>query len=235
MFIASLLVATLLGAPAGPPDPGVATGPFDAAVDRFMAPPGSGAASRHFDAAVDRRGRIYVTEGDTLVRLAPRGRRAAVASFPSRVVPAPARLPDGTPRGMPVRMQPVLTAVVQGPDGAFYVGELAGYPFAPGRARVWRVVPGRPPEVYAGGFTAAVDLAWGPGGLYVLDVARNGMRAWALVRVGDRGRHRVVASAGPGTPSGLTIHGRYAYVTACPDCPATARVRRIDLGAQAQA
>ncbi|MCM4079709.1 ScyD/ScyE family protein [Actinoplanes sp. TRM88002] len=213
MYMASLLVAALLGAPAGPPDPGVTAGPFDAAVDR--------------------RGRVYVTEGDTLVRLLPRGRRSTVASFPSRLVPAPERLPDGTPRGTPVRMRPVPTAVAQGPDGALYVGELTGYPFPPGRARVWRVVPGRPPEVYAGGFTAVTDLAWGPDGLYVLELAHDGLhsgdRVWALLLVTGPGRHRVVASARHTTPSGLTIHGRHAYVTACPDCPATARVRRISL------
>ncbi|WP_250008519.1 ScyD/ScyE family protein [Actinoplanes sp. M2I2] len=213
MLLTAVLVAVLMGAPAGPLEPGVATGPFDAAVDR--------------------RGRIYVTEGDTLVRLAPRGRRATVASFPSRMVPAPARLPDGTPRGMPVRMRAVPSAVTQGPDGAFYVAELTGFPYPPGRARVWRVVPGRPPEVYAGGLTAVVDLAWGPGGLYVLEIARNGLlsgdRTGALLHVPDQGPHRVVASAGLIAPSGLTIRGRYAYVTTCGDCAGEGTVRRIAL------
>jgi hypothetical protein len=128
------------------------------------------------DSAVDRRGRVYVAEGDALVRLAPRGRHAVVATFPSRMVPAPARLPDGTPRGTPVRMRPVPSAVTRGPDGAFYVGELTSFPFTPGRARVWRVVPGQPPEVYAGGFTAVVGLRWRPAGLYVLELGRGGPR-----------------------------------------------------------
>lgn len=133
-----------------------------------------GAPAEPFDRAVDGRGRVYVAEGDTLVRLAPRGRRTTVASFPSRMVPAPARLPDGTPRGTPVRMRPVPSSVTRGPDGAFYVGELTSFPFAPGRARVWRVVPGQPPEVYAGGFTAVVGLQWRSDGLYVRELGRNG-------------------------------------------------------------
>ncbi|WP_250037322.1 ScyD/ScyE family protein [Paractinoplanes maris] len=213
MFITAVLVAALLGVPVEPV-PGLATGPFDSAVDR--------------------RGRVYVTEGDTLVRLAPRGRRSTVASFPSRMVPAPARLPDGTPRGMPVRMPPVPSAVARGPDGAFYVGELTGFPFPPGRARVWRVVPGRPAEVYAGGFTAVVDLAWGPDGLYVLEIARNGLlsgdRTGALLHVSVLGPHRVVASEGLFAPTSLTIRGDHAYVTTCGDCAGNGTVRRIELG-----
>ncbi|WP_127503690.1 ScyD/ScyE family protein [Actinoplanes solisilvae] len=129
-----------------------------------------------YDEAADRRGRVYVTEGDTLIRLTPRGRRVVVATFPSRLVPTPARLPDGTPRGTPVLMRPVPSAVTRGPDGAFYVGELTGFPFPPGRARVWRVVPGQPPEVYAGGFTAVAGLTWRPDGLYVLELAGPGPR-----------------------------------------------------------
>src|SRR5689334_15941402 len=203
MFVTAVLVAALLGVPVEPPAAGVPAGPFDSAVDR--------------------RGRVYVTEGDALIRLAPRGRRTTVASFPGRMVPAPARLPDGRPRGTPVRMPPVPSAVVRGPDGAFYVGELTGFPFPPGRARIWRVVPGRAPEVYAGGFTAVVDLAWGPGGLYVLEVAKHGLlsgdRTGALVRVGPRGVRATVASAGLEAPSGLTVRGRVAYVTTCGDCP----------------
>ncbi|MBM2622642.1 ScyD/ScyE family protein [Actinoplanes sp. LDG1-06] len=214
VVVAAALAAGLVGAPVEPREAaGVAAGPFDAAVDR--------------------RGRVYVTEGDALIRLTPKGRRTTVASFPSRMVPAPARLPDGTARGRPVRMPPVPTAVTLGPDGAFYVGELTGFPFPPGRARVWRVVPGRPPEVYAGGFTAVVDLAWGPGGLYVLEIAKNGLlsgdRTGALLRVGGGGRHETVATAGLTAPSGLTIRDGVAYVTTCGDCPGEGSVRSFRL------
>ncbi|MGK5681752.1 ScyD/ScyE family protein [Actinoplanes sp. URMC 104] len=196
-------------------------------------PRDAGVAAGPFGSAVDRRGRVYVTEGDTLIRLTPRGRRATVARFPSRMVPAPARLPDGTPRGMPVRMPAVPSAVARGPDGALYVGELTGFPFPPGRARVWRVVPGRAPEVYAGGLTAVVDLAWGPGGLYALEIARHGLlsgdRAGALVRISPDGRHRTVAADGLTAPSDLTVRGGIAYVSTCGDCAGEGTVRKIVL------
>ena len=42
-----------------------------------------------------------------------------------------------------VTVQSVPTSVAVGPDRALYVGELTGFPFDPGYARVWRVVPGR--------------------------------------------------------------------------------------------
>jgi hypothetical protein len=50
-------------------------------------------------------------------------------------------------------MQAVPTSVVKGPDGAYYVGQLTGFPFPVGGANVFRVVPGHDPEVFAGGFT----------------------------------------------------------------------------------
>jgi hypothetical protein len=40
----------------------------------------------------------------------------------------------------------VPNSVAQGPDGAYYVGELTGVPFEAGAARVYRVVPGRASE-----------------------------------------------------------------------------------------
>ena len=196
--------------------------------------PAAPAAIGSFPAATDHRGRVYLTEGDALVRYAPRGRRATVAVFPSRLVPAPERQRDGTPRGGPILMPAVPSGVTAGPDGAFYVGELTGFPFPAGRARVWRVVPGRPPEVYAAGFTAVIDVAWGPDGrLYVLEIARNGLRSGdrtgALVRVNPRGRHQTVASAGLPAPTALRVQDRVALVTTCGDCPGEGRVVRVPL------
>ena len=48
-------------------------------------------------------------------------------------------------------VQPVPTSVAVGPDGAYYVSELTGFPFVPGFARIHRVVPGQAPTVYADG------------------------------------------------------------------------------------
>ena len=49
----------------------------------------------------------------------------------------------GLPPGRKIPSQAVPTSVVRGQDGAYYVGTLTGFPFAPGSARVFRVVPGR--------------------------------------------------------------------------------------------
>jgi hypothetical protein len=62
------------------------------------------------------------------------------AVFPNRMVSNP--LGPGT-----VPQQSVPTSVALGPDGAWYVGELSGFPFTPGTARIWRIVPGHAPQV----------------------------------------------------------------------------------------
>ena len=45
----------------------------------------------------------------------------------------------GLPPGAQMPMQSVPTSIVKGPDGAYYVGELTGFPFQVGAARVWRL------------------------------------------------------------------------------------------------
>jgi hypothetical protein len=87
----------------------------------------------------------------------PNGDVSTLGIFPSR----PARPTDSVP-----------TSVVLGPDGAYYVGELTGAPFAPNVANIYRIVPGSPPEVRASGFQTIIDLDFGPdGSLYVLQHA----------------------------------------------------------------
>lgn len=64
----------------------------------------------------------------------------------------------------------VPTSVDVGPDGAYYVGQLTGFPFIPGTARVFRVRPRKDPEVYLEEFNFIIDLTWGrDGNLYVLE------------------------------------------------------------------
>ena len=64
------------------------------------------------------------------------------------------------------------TDVVGGPDGAYYVSTLTGFPFTAGTASVYRVVPGQAPTPYAWNLSALTDLAFGPdGSLYVLQHA----------------------------------------------------------------
>jgi glucose/arabinose dehydrogenase len=72
------------------------------------------------------------------------------------------------------RAQAVPTSIAAGPDGAYYVGELAEAAGA-GKARVWRIpAAGGTPTVHATGFTAISGLAFGPdGSLFVTEFVRN--------------------------------------------------------------
>ena len=89
----------------------------------------------------------------------------------------PAGPPDicGLPPMIPA--QPVATSVAVGPDGAYYVGELKGFPAPTGESRVWRIEPDARHarcgvsldcSIVADGFTSIVDLAFDrQGTLYV--------------------------------------------------------------------
>ena len=78
------------------------------------------------------------------------------------------RLPGPTPAGI----DPVPTSITKGRDGAYYIGQLTGVPFAAGAASVYRVVPGGNPTVFLSGFKTIIDLDFGPdGSLYVLEHA----------------------------------------------------------------
>jgi hypothetical protein len=58
----------------------------------------------------------------------------------------------------------------------YYVGQLTGFPFPPGGANVWRVKPGHDPQVFKGGFTNIIDIAFDKRGrLYVLEIATGGL------------------------------------------------------------
>jgi len=94
-----------------------------------------------------------------------------MANGRTRTFAVPPRLPPFVP-GTPTR-EPVPTSVVEGPDGAIYVGQLTAGPFFRGTSTVLRVASdGSTVETYATGFTAVVDLAFDAGGaLYVLEVA----------------------------------------------------------------
>jgi hypothetical protein len=154
--------------------------------------------------------------GNDLLQVDRHGHISVLAVFPTHVVPAPPGIPGLPPE---IEMQAVPDTVTRGPDGAYYVGELTGFPFPVGAARVWRVVPGHKPQVYARGFTNIIDLAFdGRGRLLVLEIAKNGLLSddptGALIRVGRDGRKQTLASDGLVTPTGLAIgpHGAF-YVS----------------------
>jgi len=150
---------------------------------------------------------------NALNALAANGKMSTLAVFTNRLVSAPPFL--GLPAGAQIPMDAVPTTVTEGPDGAYYVGQLTGFPFPVDGANVFRVpATGGAPEVFASGFTGIIDIAFGnDGSLYVLEIARNGLLAgfnggdWggALIRIAPDGTRTEIASEGLIAPGGIAI------------------------------
>jgi hypothetical protein len=161
-----------------------------------------------------------------LLRVDSRGRVSLLAVFPTqtveltRAVAKAAGLPASL-RSLAVHSVP--SCVTVGPDGALYVGELTGRPFPRGKARVWRIVPGHRPTVFASGFTAISDLAFDGKDLLVLEIAAKGLTdpqlAGALIRVAPDGRRSVVVERGLTAPTGLALDRNRIYIADCGTCP----------------
>jgi glucose/arabinose dehydrogenase len=130
----------------------------DVAAHEESDPDGAGADSNGFGVlALPSRNVVVDAGGNTLVEVRANGATHTLAVF------AP----------VAAGIQAVPTSVALGPDGYFYVGQLTGFPFPAGAAKVWRVPPdGGTPEVCATGFTTIVDVTFDPwGNLYVLEFA----------------------------------------------------------------
>jgi hypothetical protein len=162
--------------------------------------------SNPFDVADAGRGAAVVADaaGNDLLLVSDRNNAASDVSSRVKVV---ATLPDelvstqhakdlfGCPAGPPdicglppmIPAESVPTSVAVGPDGAYYVGELKGFPSPIGESRVWRIDPnarnaecGHSPlcSVALDGFTSIIDLAFGPDGrLYVAQLDDAGFLA----------------------------------------------------------
>lgn len=165
--------------------------------------------------------------GNDLLRVSKSGRITTLAVFPDRIVPFPTPA-DSFP------MQAVPTSVVKGPDGAFYVSQLTGFPFPVGAANIYRVVPGHEPTVYASGFTNITDLTWHDGTLYAVQIsdaglaAEEGLPTGSLVKVVGGAPETLVADLP--APYGVAVRGGSAYVTTCAVCPDGGGVVRIPVG-----
>ena len=169
----------------------------------------------------DHRGYVAVDAGgNDLLRVGFGGNVSTLAVFGSQFVDAPPFL--GLPPGTQIPSQAVPTAVAKGPDGAYYVSQLTGFPFPPGKASIFRVVPGSPPTVYASGLTNVTDLAFDRhGNLYVVEISKRGLlteppnepdSAGDVIRIRRNGKRRVVADLP--TPYGVAVGRRGAiYVT----------------------
>jgi hypothetical protein len=158
--------------------------------------PGGGPIdSNPFGLLAEPGGQVVVDAGgNVLLRVAANGEVATLAEFPSR---DDGRLTDAVPTG-----------ITQGPDGAYYVGELTGVPFAAGAANVYRVVPGQTPEVVHTGFKTIIDLDFGPdGSLYVLQHATGPFLSGsgALIRIAPDGTRTILADEGLNQPTSVLV------------------------------
>ncbi|ACZ43300.1 conserved hypothetical protein [Thermobaculum terrenum ATCC BAA-798] len=196
-------------------------------------PAGDGADSNPYS-LLTLRGRHIIADagGNSLLKVRRSdGRISTLATFPKRMVPGP--------DGQLVRMDPVPTSVDQGPDRAYYVGELTGFPFPKFGARVYRVMYGHEREVYARRFTNIIDVAWGPdNSLYVLEMFKNSLAnanpqdpsslQGRLVRIRPDGSRTTVMSEGLYAPGGVAVaEDGTIYVTNWAILPGKGEVLRI--------
>jgi len=134
----------------------------------------------------------------------------------------------GVPKGS--QSDSVPTCVARGPDGALYVGELLGGFYSPGHARIWRVVPGHAPKVWATGLSAVQGCGFGrDGAFYATEFQVGGLNegsganpAGDVVRI-DRWGHRTHLGVGKLLfPSGFAAGSDGAiYVSNCSIAPAS--------------
>ncbi len=160
------------------------------------------------------RGHRYVADAgaNILVEVKRNGAVKVLAFFP---VPAGSQS-DAVP-----------TCVARDPDGALYVGELLGGSYSPGHARIWRVVPGHGPKVWARGLTTVQGCGFGTdGAFYATEFQTSGLGsdnpAGGIVRIGRDG-HRTHLGVGKlFFPSGFAAEpGGAIYVSNCSIAPAT--------------
>jgi len=113
----------------------------------------------------------YVTDaaGNSLVKADSANQVSLVHVFPNKNVDIPTNAPPflGYPGVLPAQTVP--TGLTIGSDGALYIAQLSGVPFAPGSADVFRYDFLNPVTTFASGFSNLVDIAAGPdNSLYLL-------------------------------------------------------------------
>jgi hypothetical protein len=165
-------------------------GAFEARVN----PDGGEVDSNPFDVAALTGGSALVADagGNSVLIVKRDGSVDWVATLPEELVStANAKTLAGCPNPPPqfadicalppqIPAQAVATSVIVGPDGAYYVSELKGFPGPIGESRIWRIAPGTRHAacgtspacaVVADGFTSIVDLSIGRNGtVYVTEI-----------------------------------------------------------------
>jgi hypothetical protein len=191
------------------------------AFEKSVNPDGGVIESNPFDVAALWNGSALVADAaaNALLIVDHKGRVDWVATLPTEAVPTdnlkqlvgcPAAPPEflsfcELPPMMPA--EGVATSVAVGPDGAYYVGELKGFPAPTGESRIWRIKPharhaqcGTSPDcrVIADGFTSIVDLSFGLDG--TLHVVELDEASWFAIELASMPNIVV-----PGRPVGGTV------------------------------
>ena len=125
--------------------------------------------------------------------------------------------------------------MVRAPDGTIYVGQLTGFPFPLGAAKIWKIVKGQAPEPVASGFSYITDLALGEdGSLYVTQFATQPFLGppspGALIRLKPDGTREELAAGALTSPMGVALGNDAAYVSNHGAEAGTGEVVRIPLG-----
>lgn len=171
---------------------------FEATVN----PDGAEINPNPFDVQALPGGRALVADAgaNALLIVEPDGTIDWIATLPSEPVStANVKVLFGCPFGPPpicglppaIPAQAVTPSVAIGPDGAYYIGELKGFPAPTGASKVWRIDPaarnvhcdGIVPEcaVVASGFTSIIDVAFDRRGtMYVTELDEA---SWFAVEV----------------------------------------------------
>lgn len=212
-------------------------------------PDGEGADTNPFGLVVDTGDQLAIaldSGGNTVLEVdLADGSVTTGAVLPPTFMPVPSFI--GMPNGTNIPSQSVPTQLDWHPDGGVVLGELTGFPFAPGGARTWAYDGTLEPMVQ--GFTNIMDVAWHDGSLYVLELVSEGLLSASLENPPMGALIRVTEDA-DGTvtrellvddvlmPGGLAIdEDDHAYMTLGSGLPAGApvpgagEVVRLDLAA----
>jgi hypothetical protein len=181
-----------------------------------------------------RHGQRYVIAdagGNAVVQASHKGSFSTVTALPpgSALAPPFLMLPPGTQ----IPTDAVPTSVVRGPDDAYYISQLTGFPFEKGDANIWRVVPGQSPTVYASGLTNLTDLTFAEDGtLYAVEISSEGLLSGpigALVKITPGASVHEVIIGDLFAPYGVAVRNGFAYVSICAVCPGAGEVIRVEL------
>ena len=194
-------------------------GAFEAKANPHKTAPDSNPVS-----LVRKKKRFFVTDagGNTWLRVRRNGNVKALAVFQDRSF-------NGSDE-----FQAVPTSVAKGPDGAYYISQLTGFPFVKDAAQIYRVRPGGTPKVYASGLTNVTDLAWYRGALYAVQISDEGLASGgppigSLRQVVPGGSTHPVVAGGLFAPYGVAFKNNTAFVTTCAVCPNDGEVQSFPL------